>query len=201
MFDEEIEKAILYFVIFEKEELELTEQDFVNKTHKEIIKAINNIKAKKEEISLLAIKSKIGNKEKDILQYMSDLGKYTYKTNVNTAYKILKTYTKKRQMLEVSREVQAKIKENENIDIYIEKIINKLQKIQAQTEKEESFVETVSKTANLIEKNMNKKKNYDFYTRIFRLRRINRRITRRRINNSGGKTRSWKNNICSTNSE
>lgn len=200
MFDEEIEKAILYFVIFEEEELELTEQDFVNKTHKEIIKVINNIKAKKEEISLLAIKSKIGNKEKDILQYMSDLGKYTYKTNVNMAYKILKTYTKKRQMLEVSREVQAEIKENENVDIYIEKIINKLQKIQAQTEKEESFVESVSKTANLIEKNMNKKKNYDFYTRIFRLRRTNRRITRRRIDNSRSKTRSWKNDICITNS-
>ena len=59
MFDEEIEKAILYYIIFENEEFKLDEKDFVNNDNKKIIKAINDLKARKEDVSILTVKNKI----------------------------------------------------------------------------------------------------------------------------------------------
>lgn len=169
MFDEEIEKAILYYRIFENEEFKLNEKDFVNKDNKKIIKAINDLKARKEDVSMLTIKNKIDSNSDKILKYLSSLGQYIYNTNSQTAYKILKENTKKRELLELSRRVEREVIEIENIDIYIEKIIAELQKIEFQTEKEVSFVQLVSKTANLIEKNINKKKDYTYYTGFFDL--------------------------------
>ena len=58
MWDEEIEKAMLYYTIFEKEDYLLDEEDFVNERNKKIIKAINELKAEKQDISMIAIKSK-----------------------------------------------------------------------------------------------------------------------------------------------
>ena len=65
MWDEELEKAMLFYVIFEKEDYLLDEEDFVNERNKKIIRAINELKAEKQEISIMSIKSKIranGNK-------------------------------------------------------------------------------------------------------------------------------------------
>ena len=169
MFDEEIEKAILYYIIFENEEFKLDEKDFVNNNNKKIIKAINDLKARKEDVSILTIKNKIDSNSDKVLRYLSNLGQYVFNTNSRTAYKILKENTKKRELLELSRRIEREVIEIENIDIYIEKIIAELQKIEFQTEKEVSFVQLVSKTANLIEKNINKKKDYTYYTGFFDL--------------------------------
>ena len=169
MVDEEIEKAILHYIIFDNEDFEVTEKDFVNKENQKIIKAIHELKTRKQEISMLTIKNKIDTTNKNILIYLSDLGKYIYKTNPYTAYKILKNNTKKRDTFKLVRQIQTEIKEIENIDIYIEKIISRLEKIQAQMQEKETFVELVSKTAELIERNINRKKNYDYYTGFFDL--------------------------------
>ena len=59
MWDEEIEKAMLYYIIFEKEDYLLDEEDFVNERNKKIIKAINELKAEKQEVLMMSIKSKI----------------------------------------------------------------------------------------------------------------------------------------------
>ena len=69
MIDEEIEKAILFYIIFDNEEFDLTQKDFTNKENKKIIKAINELKAKKEEISMLTIKNKIDATNQEILIY------------------------------------------------------------------------------------------------------------------------------------
>lgn len=169
MIDEEIEKSILFYIIFENEEFTLNEKDFVNVNNKKIIKAINELKSKKQEISMLTIKNKIDENSKNILPYLSKLGEYVYRTTPETAYRILKDNTKKREILELSTKIQKEISEIEDIDIYIEKKIAELQRIEFQTEKKESFVEFVSKTAETIEKNINKKKDYDFYTGFFDL--------------------------------
>lgn len=169
MSDEEIEKAILFYIIFENEVFDLTEKDFVNVHHKKIIKAINELKVKKEEISMLTIQSKIKNNSSKILEYLVDLGTYVYKTNPQTTYKILKEYTKKREILNLAKQIQTEIRDIENSDIYIEKVISELQKIEFQTKKEEKFIEQVVKTVELIEKNIKKKKSYDFYTGFFDL--------------------------------
>ena len=169
MVDEEIEKAILNYIIFDDEDFEVTEKDFVKKENQKIIKAINELKTKKQEISMLTINNKIDSDNKNILVYLSELGEYIRRTNPDTAYKILKNNTKKRETYQLAREIQTEIKEIENIDIYIEKIISRLEKIQAQMQEKETFVELVSKTAELIERNINRKKNYDFYTGFFDL--------------------------------
>ena len=59
MYDEELEKAMLFYLIFENEEYLLDENDFVNDRNQKIIKAINELKAEKKDISVLSVKSKI----------------------------------------------------------------------------------------------------------------------------------------------
>lgn len=169
MSDEEIEKSVLFYIIFENEDFNVTEKDFTSNENKKIIKAIKDIRLKREEVSMLTIKNRIDPSNRKILKYLSDLGKYVYKTNPKTAYEILKNNTKKREVFKLSKKIQEEIRKEEEIDIYIEKIIAELQKIEFQTEKENVFIELVSKTAEQIEKNINKKKDYDYYTGFFDL--------------------------------
>ena len=170
MADEEIERAVLYYIIYEQEEFNLTEKDFVSINNKKIIKAINELKGKEQEISILAINNKISdNKKGNQLKYLSDLGEYVKTTTAEAVYKVLKENTKKREVLELSRRIENEVIKAENIDIDIEKYIAELQNIESQTEKEENFIDLVSKTAKLIEENINKKRDYDFYTGFFEL--------------------------------
>ena len=154
MFDEEIEKAVLFYMIFQKEPFSLSEKDFINPTNKKIIKTINKLNSQKEEISMLTIKNKIDEKSNEILKYLANIGNYVSKTTAETAYRILKEYTKKREIFNLSKDIQVKIENIEGCDNYIEKIIADLHKIEFQTEKDEEFVEQVVKTADEIEKNL-----------------------------------------------
>ena len=81
MFDEELEKAILYYMIFENAPFVLDEEDFINPTNKKIIKAINELKAEKKDISILSIKSKMKEEPQKSLQYLSCLSEYIYGSN------------------------------------------------------------------------------------------------------------------------
>lgn len=164
MNDEEIEKAVLFYIIFKNELFDLSEKDFTNQCNKKIINAINELKAKKEEISMLTIQSKIDSDSSKVLKYLSELGNYIYKTNAQTAYEILKDKTKKRELLELAKNIQKEIEQIEDVDVYLEKSISEIQKIEFQTEKEENFVDEVAKTATKIEQNINKKQDYSYYT-------------------------------------
>lgn len=168
MYDQELEKAMLYFIIFEKEEAILAEKDFVNKTNKNIIKAINKLKSAKQEISILNIAREIKD-EKNILEYLSNLNDNIFGSTAENTYRKIKELTKKRETYLLSQAIAKQVVNNENIDIFIEKAISKLRKIEMQTEKEDKFVSLVSKTAMLIEKNINKKENYELYTGFFDL--------------------------------
>lgn len=172
MVDEEIEKVILYHIIFEKEEFDLSEKDFAYATNRKIIKAINELKAKKEEISMITIRDKIDKNSVKLLEYLSNLGNYIYGNLPETSYRILKNNSKKREMNRMAIEIQKQIENVEDIDTYIEKIIKYLQKVEMQTEKEESFVELVAKTSDLIEKSIEKKEDYSLYTGFFDLDNI-----------------------------
>ena len=99
MFDEEIEKAVLFYMIFQKEPFSLSEKDFINPTNKKIIKTINKLNSQKEEISMLTIKNKIDEKSNEILKYLANIGNYVSKTTAETAYRILKEYTIKEKYL------------------------------------------------------------------------------------------------------
>lgn len=169
MYDDEIEKAVLFHIIFNKEQFELTENDFVNVKHKQIINAINELKMKKEEISILTIKDKINSSSKKITPYLAEIGDYAIGTNAQTSYKILKKYTKKRQIVKLAQEMQSSILDEEDIDIYIEQLISTMQKIELQAQKDESFSTQIYKTIENIEKNMTKKEDYSLYTGFFDL--------------------------------
>ncbi len=172
MADEEIEKAILFYIIFQNEEYELTEADFVNEKNKKIIQTINELRLEKQEISLLTIDEKLRNA--DMLEYLSHLGDYIRLSTPQYIYKKLKEYTKKRQIFYLAQKIQTEIGTQTRIndiktDVYIEKIIADLQKIEFQTEKEESFTMQVVDTLTIIEKNINKKEDYSLYTGFFDL--------------------------------
>lgn len=162
MSDEEIEKAMLFYVIFQGEQYDLNENDFEKMAHKKIINAINQLKVEKSEISMLTVANKL--QAPNALKYLSYLGDYTYKTSVNKVYEILKGYTKKRQLFEIAKNMQKEILSEENVDAFIEKRIRELQKIEQQTEKDENFVSQVVTTAEIIEKSINRKEDYSLYT-------------------------------------
>ena len=168
MYNEELEKAMLYFIIFEKAEFELTENDFISLINKKIIRAINKLKLSKQEISLLSVSEQIKD-EKNILEYLSDLNTYTIGSTAENIYEKIKDLTKKRDMFLLAKEIVKDIKETENIDLLIEKAISKLQKIEMQTEKQENFVNLIARTTDLIEQNIRKKDDLSYYTGFFEL--------------------------------
>lgn len=168
MFDEEIEKAVLFYMIFGEETCELTEQDFIIPTHQNIIKAYNKLKTKKQEISILTINNELDSSY-EILEYISNLGNYIANTSFNAAYKILKKYTKQRQVFDLCKNIQKEIRQEENIDVFIERQISKLQKIEFQTEQDNDFVKQVADVAEKIEQSLSKKEDYSFYTGFFDL--------------------------------
>lgn len=200
MADEEIEKAVLFYIIFKNEEFNVTENDFISDKNKQILKAIKELKLKKEEVSMLTIKNKLNSKDDKILKYLSDLGTYIYKTTPQTAYEILKDNTKKREILTLSRKIQKELIKEEEVDIYIEKLISELQKIEFQVQKEESFTNMLAKTAKTIEENINKQKNYDYHTGFFDLDGLTDGLHGGELTIIGARPRSWKNNIFFTNS-
>lgn len=168
MYNDELEKAMLYFIIFEKAEFELTENDFVSLMNKKIIRAINKLKLSKQEASMLSVSEQIKD-EKNILEYLSELNAYTIGSTAENIYEKIKDLTKKRDTFLLAKEIMKETKETENIDLLIEKAISKLQKIEMQTEKQENFVNLIARTTDLIEQNIKKKDDLSYYTGFFEL--------------------------------
>lgn len=191
MADEEIEKAMLFYLIFEGEKFDLTEKDFINPTNKKIIQAINKLNDKKQDISMLTVKNEIDDNDNKILNYLSTLGDFISGSNPETIYRILKEHTKKREMTSLARRMQEEIQSVENSDLYIEKVISELQTIEFQTKQEEDFTSQVIKTINLIEKNITKQKNYDFYTGYFDLDALTDGLHEGEFTVIGARPRSW----------
>lgn len=169
MYDEEIEKTILFYLIFENEELKLSEEDFVNSRNSEIFKAVTRLKEEKEEINVISIKNKINNKDTEILKYISDLSTFKYGTSLDFAYKTIKELSKKRKMLHLARQIEDSIEKEINISEYIENQIKLMNEINSDSIKEETLTDIVCETALIIEEKMNKKYDDTFYTGIFDL--------------------------------
>ena len=176
MYDEEIEKTVLYYLIFEKEELSLTEEDFFIAKNKQIYKAIEELKKKKEEINIISIKNKIKGKDVEILKYISTIAESKFGSSIEYAYKELKRLSKKRKLLKINKEIEQDIKEKqtEDIEIYIEKKIKELKEINEEGQKEETFKEVVSETSDIITKKYMQKENYEnkYTTGIFDLDKV-----------------------------
>lgn len=194
MYDEEIEKAVLYFVIIEKQDFDLNVDDFVCSRNRKIIIAINQLKAEKAEISILNVANKIKGNNSEILQYISDLGNFIYGTSAETAYSKLIDYSKKRQVYEMTKKLQETITDDENIDNLIEKNINKLTKIQQRNEKNITFSEQVIESMNEIEKNYANQSDTSLYTGLLELDKILLGLHKQELTVIGARPRYWKNN-------
>lgn len=172
MYDEEIEKAVLYYIIFKNEELDIEESDFINMKNKLIAKAIEELKLEKEEISILSVQSKIKGNQKQILEYISNLGNNIYGITAEVCYNKLKELSKKRKVFELAQNILTNVAEEESIDIYIQDCIDKLNKIEKINTKEKTFVEQIAETTSEIERNYNNRNDYSLYTGIFDLDKL-----------------------------
>lgn len=195
LFDEEVEKGILYYIIFEKENLDVNENDFTQPKNIELIKVINELKRNKQEISIISINNKLKNNS---IQYISDLGKYIYTSSIDDLYINLKELTKKREVFKLSREISQEVSKKENVNAYIEEIISSLKKIEYKTEKEENFTDQLVKTVQEIEENLNKKHDISYYTGIFDLDALTDGLHGGEFTVIGARPRSRKDNFCIT---
>lgn len=178
MYDENIEKTILYYLIFEQkelnsEELNLNENDFFTVKNRQIYNAIKELKAKKEEVNIISIKNKIKGKETGILDYISRIAESKFGASAGYAYKKLKELSKKRELIKFNKDVEKDIEQSniEDIEIYIEKQIKRLKDINVQAQKEETFKDVVAETSDIITKKYLQKENYEnkYTTGIFDL--------------------------------
>ncbi len=166
MYDEELEKAMLYYLIFEQERYALDEDDFVSERNKKIIRAINELKAEDKEISILSIKSKIKANGKQVLDYITSLGEFIKTTSAENVYNSLMQLSKKRKLFKLLQEKMIEVSECEDIDVLAEDTIKQINKIEQVNEKEKTFVEQVVETTLKIEDNTKKGTDYSLYTGI-----------------------------------
>lgn len=169
MYDEEIERAMLYYLIFEQEQYSLDETDFINERNKKIIKAINELKAEKKEISILAIKTKIKANGNQVLEYLSSLGDFVRTSSAENVYSELISLSKKRKIFDLLQSKASEIADAENIDVLAENIIKQINSIEQLNEKEQTFSEQVLNTVSALEDNYNNKNDYSLYTGLMDL--------------------------------
>lgn len=176
MFDEEIERAVLYYMIFEHENFAIDENDFVNIDNKKIIRAINILKANNEKISILSVKSQIKPDDKTMLEYISSFGDYIYGTTAEVAYNKLIEYSKKRKIYKLAVDIKKGLEERkiaeQRMDIFIEKIIKELNDIQRRNYLIKTFTEMVISTMGEIEDNYNNRSDCSLYTGLVDLDKI-----------------------------
>lgn len=169
MYDEELERAMLYYVIFEQEQYALDETDFINERNKKIIKAINELRAEKKEISMLSIKSKIKANGSQVLEYISLLGDFVRTSSAENVYSELISLSKKRKIFNLLQSKVSEIADAENIDVLAENIIKQINSIERLNEKEQTFSEQVLNTVSALEENYNNKNDYSLYTGLMDL--------------------------------
>lgn len=200
MWDEELEKAMLYYLIFEQEEYLLDENDFISDRNKKIIKAINELKAEGQNISILSIKSKIRANTKQVLDYIVSLGEYIRTTNSYEVYNRLIELSKKRKVYTLLQEKCEEVVDCENIDILSQEIIKDINQIEQINEKEKTFVEQVADVMTKIEEGTKQGIDYSLYTGIADLDNRTCGLHKQELTIIGARPRCWKNNISITNS-
>lgn len=168
MYDEEIEKAVLYYLIFENADYLIEEDDFVFERNKKIAKAIIELRSEKQNISMISVKSKIRANQNQVLEYISKIGDNIYGSKSDEVYRQLIQLSQKRKMFNLAHKILENI-ENEDIETYSQKVIKDINDITKQTQKEESLTEQITNTLTEIEANWKNRNDYSLYTGILDL--------------------------------
>lgn len=172
MFDEEIERAVLFYMIFEQMDFDVNEKDFVSDRNKKIIVAINQLKTEKKEVSILSIAGKIAGNRGQIIEYISNLGEYIFGMSAEMAYNRLIENSKKRRFCEWLERLKGEVKNAENMDNLIEKAVKGLNEIEVRNEKEKTFLEQVISTMGEIENNYKQRSDFSLYMGLLDLDNI-----------------------------
>jgi len=167
MWNEEIEKAVLFYVIYEQEAFVLNEDDFVSDRNRKIVRAINELKSRNEEISIFSISSRIKANKNQVLKYLSGLGEYVRTATADSVYKELIQLSKKRKIFDLLKSSQETVIEDaDDIDIIAQSIVQNINKIEQSELTEKNFMQQVSDTVETIENNVLKGMDYSLYTGI-----------------------------------
>lgn len=168
MYDEEIEKAVLYYIIFQNADYQIDESDFVNGRNIRIAKAIMQLRKEKKEISMLNVQSLIKANQTEVLQYISKLGDNVYGANEDNTYMKLIKLSEKRKLFNLLQKAIGEI-QDEEADIYSQKLIKQLNEITQREEKEKTFTEKIAEATIDLEKKYNNQSDYSLYTGLYDL--------------------------------
>ena len=199
MYDEELEKIMLFHIIFNDYVCDLTEKDFVDSKNVMIIKAINKLKQEKQEINLINVQEKIQRNNSKVLEYLAKLGDYGIGTKADTIYNKIIQLSQKRAIYNLLKENIITVTEKTAEETYTD-LINKINKIMQRNEKEETFIGQISKTGEEIEKNYKNRNDYSLYTGISVLDDKILGLHNGELTIIGARPRSRQNNFCITNS-
>ena len=199
MYDEELEKIMLFHIIFNNYVCDLTEKDFVDSKNVIIIKAINKLKQEKQDINLINIQEKIQRNNSKVLEYLAKLGDYGIGTEADTIYNKIIQLSQKRAIYNLLKENIITVTERTPEETYTD-LIDKTNKIMQRAEKEETFIEQISKTGEEIEKNYKNRNDYSLYTGISVLDDKILGLHNGELTIIGARPRSRQNNFCITNS-
>lgn len=168
MYDEEVEKAVLYYIIFQNADYQIDESDFVNGRNIRIAKAIMQLRKEKKEISMLNVQSLIKANQTEVLQYISKLGDNVYGANEDNTYMKLIKLSEKRKLFNLLQKAIGEI-QDEEADIYSQKLIKQLNEITQREEKEKTFTEKIAEATIDLEKKYNNQSDYSLYTGLYDL--------------------------------
>lgn len=168
MYDEEIEKAVLYYIIFEKADYIISEDDFVVERNKKIAKAVNELRKEKKEVSMLSVKSQIKANQIQVLEYISNIGNNIYGSNADEIYYKLIQLSEKRKVFNLAHKILQEINDVD-IEIYSQEIIKELNEITKQDSKEKNLSEQIIDTISQIENNYNNRNDRSLYTGVLDL--------------------------------
>ena len=168
MYDEEVEKAVLYYIIFQNADYQIDESDFVNGRNIRIAKAIMQLRKEKKEISMLNVQSLIKANQAEVLQYISKLGDNIYGANEDNTYIKLIRLSEKRKLFNLLQKAIGEI-QDEEADIYSQKLIKQLNEITHREEKEKTFTEKIAEATIDLEKKYNNQSDYSLYTGLYDL--------------------------------
>lgn len=201
MFDEEVEKAVLYYIIFQKEQLLINEEDFIFDRNKKIAKAIIELNLDKKNISMISIAEQIKANKTQIMDYISSLGDNIYGTTAQSCYLKLKELTRRRKMFNIAKDFMENIQNTDNINNYSQQIIEQINTINKDEKEEtETFLDKIAKTTTQLQETWEKRNDTSLYTGITDLDDMTFGLHNKEFTIIGARPRSRKNNISITNS-
>lgn len=192
MKDEEVEKIVLYFIIFEKEPLLIEEKDFTTTRNKLIANAIIQLRKEKQDVSMIKVKEKIKRNQQQVLEYLTTLGENILGVTAEFAYEQLKNLTRKREIFAFAKNILANIENKDDANIYVQDCIKELNKISSDDNIEnDNLMNQVVETVNEIQNNWQNRGDRSLYTGIYDLDNLTGGLHNKELTIIGARPRSW----------